>query len=71
MQREAAEAGFYNSPAGGQYARVQLLTIRDLLEREKIVQYPRLLDVTFKKAPRHRPEPARNLTLNLETADSE
>jgi DNA modification methylase len=31
MVREATEAGFYNSPAGGEYPRVQLLTIKDLL----------------------------------------
>lgn len=65
MQREAAEAGFYTSPAGGQYPRIQLLTIKELLEEKKTVQYPRLLDATFKKAPRHRPAAATNLSLNL------
>ncbi|HZL28726.1 MAG TPA: DNA methyltransferase [Acidobacteriaceae bacterium] len=71
MQKEAAEAGFYNSPAGGQYPRVQLLTIKDILQDKKTVEFPRLLDATFKKAPKHRPAAATNLTLSLESADSE
>jgi adenine specific DNA methylase Mod len=42
MLREAAEAGFYTSPGssgaeGGKYPRIQLLTIRDLLEGTKSV----------------------------------
>jgi hypothetical protein len=65
MQREAAEAGFYQSPAGGQYPRLQLLTISDLLLKKKKVDYPRLLDATFKKAPKYRPAPATNMTLSL------
>jgi DNA modification methylase len=72
MQREAAEAGFYTSPGssgaeGGKYPRIQLLTIRDLLEGAKSVQRPHLhpRDTTFRKAPRSRPSPATNLTLNL------
>jgi site-specific DNA-methyltransferase (adenine-specific) len=72
MLREAAEAGFYTSPgssgsAGGKYPRIQLLTIRDLLEGTKSVQRPLLhaRDTTFRRAPRSRPSPATNLTLNL------
>ena len=72
MLREAAEAGFYTSPGssgaqGGKYPRIQLLTIRDLLEGAKSVQRPHLQprDTTFRKAPRSRPSPAANLTLNL------
>jgi DNA modification methylase len=72
MLREAAEAGFYTSPGssgaeGGKYPRIQLLTIRDLLEGTKSVQRPRLhpRDTTFRKAPRSRPTPAQNLSLNL------
>ena len=72
MLREAAEAGFYTSPGssgaeGGKFPRIQLLTIRDLLEGTKSVQRPHL------HAPRHHlpprpplpPLPATNLTLNL------
>jgi DNA modification methylase len=72
MLREAAEAGFYTSPGssgaeGGKYPRIQLLTIRDLLEGTKSVQRPLLhaRDTTFRRAPRSRPTPAANLTLNL------
>jgi hypothetical protein len=71
MQREAAEAGFYTSPGssgsvGGKYPRIQLLSIRDLLEGTKSVQRPlHVRDTTFRKAPRSRPSPAQNLSLNL------
>jgi len=64
MLREAAEAGFYTSPGssgaeGGKYPRIQLLTIRDLLEGTKSVQRPLLhaRDTTFRKAPPSRPPP--------------
>jgi DNA modification methylase len=70
MQREAAEAGFYTSPgtsgsAGHKYPRIQLLTIRDLIEGNKNVERPLTRDTTFKKAPRSRAEAAQNLTLDL------
>jgi hypothetical protein len=66
MQKEAAEAGFYTSGDGSRYPRVQLLTVKDLLEGTKRVQRPlHVREVTFKKAPRSRPDAAENLTLNL------
>ena len=70
MRREAAEAGFYTSPgisasAGRKFPRIQLLTIRDLIEGAKSVQRPLTRDTTFKKAPRSRPDTPTNLTLNL------
>ncbi len=66
MQKEAAEAGFYTSHDGSRYPRLQLLTIKDLLEGNKNVQRPlHVREVTFKKAPRSRPDAATNLTLNL------
>ncbi len=66
MQKEAAEAGFYTSADGSKYPRLQLLTIKDLLEGNKNVQRPlHVRDVTFKKAPRSRADAAQNLTLNL------
>ena len=69
MQKEAAEAGFYTSPDGSRYPRLQLITIKDLLEGNKNVQRPlHVREVTFKKAPRSRPAAAINLSLNL-TAD--
>jgi SAM-dependent methyltransferase len=75
MQREAAEAGFYTSPgtsgsAGHKYPRIQLLTIRDLIEGKKNVQRPLTRDTTFRKAPRSRNEAAQNLTLDLSPGKS-
>jgi DNA modification methylase len=70
MQREAAEAGFYTSGDGSKYPRVQLLSIKDLIEGNKNVQRPlHVRDVTFKKAPRSRADAATNLTLNLTSDD--
>jgi len=71
MRREAAEAGFYTSPGisgqpGGRYPRVQLLTVKGLLEGTQRVERPlHVRDVTFRRAPRSRPDAPENLTLNL------
>jgi len=53
MIAEAASAGFYQSP-WGKHPRLQILTIRELLEGKKI-DYPpsQQVDKTFKKAPKH------------------
>ena len=56
MRREAASAGFYESP-WGKHPRIQLLTIEDLLGG-KSIDYPQATDVTFKKAQRVRPNPS-------------
>jgi hypothetical protein len=58
MRTEAASAGFYQAPWGKRYPRFQLLTIEDLLGG-KGIDYPRE-NVTFKKAPKVRPEPGEN-----------
>jgi len=72
MQREAAEAGFYVSADGSRYPRVQLLTVKGIIEGTQHVQRPlHVRDVTFKKAPRSRPQAATNMTLNLETQEPE
>ncbi len=66
MEREAAEAGFYTSSDGSRYPRVQLLTIKDLLEGNARVQRPmHVRDVTFKQAPRARAAKVDNLNLDL------
>lgn len=50
MLNEAAEAGFYKPPGlEDRYPRIQILTTEELLAR-KGVAYPRLLEVTLKKA---------------------
>ena len=54
MRTEAAGAGFYQSPWGKKYARMQLLTIADLLSG-KAVSYPHE-NVTYKKAPKAKPD---------------
>ncbi|PYV57866.1 MAG: hypothetical protein DMG98_09240 [Acidobacteria bacterium] len=52
MLKEAAEAGFYQPPGlANKYPRLQILSIAELLVGKQ-VEYPRLLDVRYKKAPR-------------------
>ena len=66
MKREAAEAGFYTSSDGTKYPKLQLLTIKGLLEGTHHLQRPlHVRDVTFKPAPRHRRTDSRNLSLPL------
>jgi DNA modification methylase len=61
MRTEAASAGFYKAPWGKDYARLQLLTVADLLAG-KTVDFPRE-NVTFKKAPKAHAPAARPGTL--------
>ena len=56
MRREAASAGFYESP-WGKHPCIQLLTIENLLGG-KSIDYPQDTDVTFKKAQRVRRDPS-------------
>jgi DNA modification methylase len=66
MRTEAAEAGFYTSVDGSRYPRLQLLTIKGLLEGTEHLQRPlHVRDVTFKKAPKSRQAAAENLSLAL------
>ncbi len=56
MQAEAASAGFYKTPYGN-HPRLQILTIRELLEEKRRIDYPpepSRADLTFKKAPKAR-----------------
>jgi len=65
MLKEAAEAGFYKSTDGTTYPKLQILTIQQILDGLQ-PKYPlHRRDVTFKKAPRSRPEAAKNMTLPL------
>lgn len=53
MQREAVDAGFYNSPWGSKHSRLQILTIAELLDGKRI-DYPRTnANVTLKKTERY------------------
>ena len=49
MRREAASAGFYESPWGKKYPRLQLLSVEVLLSGRD-VDYPRATNMTFKRA---------------------
>lgn len=69
MVKEAAEAGSYKSPfTEERFPRIQILTIADLLKGEQIA-YPRLLDATYKRAPRAREKEAVNMALPLDAVD--
>lgn len=50
MREEAASAGFYTSP-WGTHARLQLVTVEDLLTGKMIDRPPIQMSTTFKKAP--------------------
>ena len=52
MRKEAASAGFYDSPWGTKHPHIQILTVGELLEG-KTLDAPPSRDIrTFKKAPR-------------------
>jgi site-specific DNA-methyltransferase (adenine-specific) len=50
MTKEAASGGFYDSPWDGKHPRIQILTIKDLLEGTRLDMPPIGTSVTFKKA---------------------
>lgn len=71
MLKEAAEAGFYKPPGlEDRYPRIQILTIEELLAGKR-VEYPRLLEVTFKKAPKARPAAEKKGQLQFEPVDDD
>lgn len=71
MVKEAAEAGSYKSPfTEERFPRIQILTVEQLLKGEQIA-YPRLLDVTYKKAPRAREKEEVNIPLPLHDDETE
>jgi hypothetical protein len=57
MREEAASAGFYDSSWGSRHPRLQILTVGELLAG-KTIDYPapKLLNVTFKQAPKAKDE---------------
>ena len=60
MIEASASAGFYKSPAGKDYPKLQILTVKELLAGYKVVNRPSEIlapDTTFKKAPRYKGEP--------------
>jgi DNA modification methylase len=66
MLKEAAEGGFYKDESAfdtGTYPRIQILTVEQLLSGAQ-VQYPRLLEATFKRAPKARGAAVEQLKLD-------
>lgn len=53
MEKEAAAAGFYESPHHGQFPKLQILTIEGLMQGHERPRYPDIMSGkhTFKKAP--------------------
>jgi DNA modification methylase len=66
MLKEAASAGFYASPAfpDSNFPRIQILTIEEMLQGQTI-QFPRMLQTTYKQAPKAKSKPLENLFLDL------
>jgi len=56
MKKEALLSGFYESPSGKHYPKIQILKIEDLIDGNKNIERPSKIssnDLTFKKAKRH------------------
>ncbi|MDQ2817798.1 MAG: site-specific DNA-methyltransferase [Candidatus Eremiobacteraeota bacterium] len=66
MEREAASAGFYESNNWGRFPKLQVLTVQELLEYKRYVEYPRQGNVTFRKAQRYESPEAEHLRLRLD-----
>lgn len=63
MRTEAASAGFYTSP-WGQHAKLQIVTVEDLLDGKRIDMPPvRQTSITYKKAPKALPKAAEQAPL--------
>ncbi|MFQ6065844.1 MAG: DNA methyltransferase [bacterium] len=59
MIEEAVSSGFYKSPVGKQFSKIQILTIEELFNGKGIKRPPEgisAIDKTFKKAKRHKIE---------------
>ncbi len=71
MLKEAAEAGFYQPPGlADKFPRLQILSIAEMLGGKQ-VEYPRLLDVTYKKAPKARKAAEEQMTLSAGEVEDE
>jgi len=68
MRKEAASAGFYTSP-WGKHARLQILTIEDLLTGKTLDRPPAQTSVTFKRAPKAEAPVMKGRPLNFDTSD--
>jgi SAM-dependent methyltransferase len=68
MRKEAASAGFYTSP-WGKHARLQLVTIEDLLTGKTIDRPPIQTSTTFKRAPKANSKGPERKRLDFEPPD--
>ena len=60
MIEEAVSSGFYKSPFGKQYPKIQILTIEELLNGKGIKRPSggiAAIDKTFKRAKKHKEKP--------------
>ena len=70
MRKETASAGFYTSP-WGKHARLQLVTVEDLLTGKTIDRPPIQTSTTFKRAPKAAPKVHERRPLDFDQSDSE
>ncbi len=70
MKKEAASAGFFTSP-WGKHARLQLLTVEELLTGHSIDRPPVQTSMTFKRAPKAERPTMKNRTLTFEELEGE
>lgn len=57
MRTDAAAGGFYQSPTYGRFPRLQILTVKELLDGKRIDMPPlRQTSVTFRRAPKAKAE---------------
>ena len=68
MRKEAANVGFYTSP-WGKHARLQILTVEDLLTGKTIDRPPAQTSVTFKKAPKAAEKAAKTRPMPFDQSD--
>jgi site-specific DNA-methyltransferase (adenine-specific) len=68
MRKEAASAGFYTSP-WGKHARLQLVTVEDLLTGKTVDRPPIQTSVTFKRAPKAAVKTAERKRLDFDKPD--
>jgi len=68
MRKEAANAGFYTSP-WGTHARLQLVTVEDLLTGKTIDRPPIQTSLTFKRAPKAAPKVRERRSLDFDGSE--
>ncbi len=70
MRKEAASAGFYTSP-WGKHARLQIVTVEDLLTGKTLDRPPAQTSVTFKRAPKAEAPVLAGRPLNFDAVEDE